>query len=230
MIYIIYFHPVNVILNFDSFGVGGRVGLGVSFMSTRSPTLTPTSKHPHLHTHIHILTSHPPTPFVYGLCISPYTATEIYDCNTGSCYTAKYSRIRSVYSMYTVVHGVLNDRPGLALRYLVLILVLVWLCLLIYYKEYLIYLFILGLLTTGFIVGCFIIICLILKSLTHPTGHEIDFNSDSSEKDSDDSSEQLLISVGDQNSSDDTAPTESHQQHTVVYLPNGHSDCTSADG
>ncbi len=47
---------------------------------------------------------------VYGLRISPYTATEIYDRNTGSCNTAKYGRIRSVYSMYTVVYGVVNDR------------------------------------------------------------------------------------------------------------------------
>ncbi len=47
---------------------------------------------------------------VCGLCISPYTATEIYDRNTGSCNTAKYGRIRSVNSMYAVVYGVVNDR------------------------------------------------------------------------------------------------------------------------
>jgi hypothetical protein len=47
---------------------------------------------------------------VCGLRISPYTATEIYDRNTGSCNTAKYDRIRSVNSMYTVVYGVVNGR------------------------------------------------------------------------------------------------------------------------
>ncbi len=47
---------------------------------------------------------------VCGLRIFPYTATEIYDRNTGSCNTAKYDRIRSVNSMYTVVYGVVNGR------------------------------------------------------------------------------------------------------------------------
>jgi hypothetical protein len=47
---------------------------------------------------------------VCGLRISPYTATEISDRNTGSCNTAKYGRIRSVNSMYTVVYGIVNGR------------------------------------------------------------------------------------------------------------------------
>jgi len=51
----------------------------------------------------------------FGLRISPYTATEIFDRNTGSCNTAKYGHIRRVNSMYTVVYGVRNDRPGLVL-------------------------------------------------------------------------------------------------------------------
>jgi hypothetical protein len=45
---------------------------------------------------------------VCGLRISPYTATEISDHNTGSCNTAKYDRIPSVNNMYTVVYGVVN--------------------------------------------------------------------------------------------------------------------------
>ncbi len=47
---------------------------------------------------------------VCGLRISPYTATEIYDRNTGSCNTAKYDRIRSVYGVYTVVYDTVYDR------------------------------------------------------------------------------------------------------------------------
>ena len=41
---------------------------------------------------------------VYDLCFSWYTVTEIYDRITGPCNTVKYSRIRSVYVMYTVVY------------------------------------------------------------------------------------------------------------------------------
>ena len=44
------------------------------------------------------------------LRISPYTATEIYDRNTGPCNTEKYGRIRSVYGMYTVVYDIVYGR------------------------------------------------------------------------------------------------------------------------
>ena len=44
------------------------------------------------------------------LRIAPYTVTEIYNRNTGPCNTPKHGRIRSVYSMYTVVYGVVYDR------------------------------------------------------------------------------------------------------------------------
>jgi hypothetical protein len=41
--------------------------------------------------------------------ISPYTITVKYDRNTGTCNTAKYGRIRSVYGMYTVVYDTVYD-------------------------------------------------------------------------------------------------------------------------
>jgi hypothetical protein len=36
--------------------------------------------------------------------ISSYTATDIYDRNTITCFMEKYGRIRSVYGMYTIVY------------------------------------------------------------------------------------------------------------------------------
>ena len=44
------------------------------------------------------------------LRISPYMVTEKYDRNTEPCNTEKYGRIRSVYSMYTVVYGIVYGR------------------------------------------------------------------------------------------------------------------------
>jgi hypothetical protein len=47
---------------------------------------------------------------VYGLRISSYTVTDIYDRNPVTWNPAKYGRIRSVYNMDTVVYGVVYDR------------------------------------------------------------------------------------------------------------------------
>jgi hypothetical protein len=47
---------------------------------------------------------------VYGLRISPYTITDIDDRNTVTCNTEKYGRIRSVYTMYTVVYDAVYGR------------------------------------------------------------------------------------------------------------------------
>jgi hypothetical protein len=42
---------------------------------------------------------------VYGIRISPYKVTEIYDRNTGPCITEKYGRIRSYTELVTVDLG-----------------------------------------------------------------------------------------------------------------------------
>ena len=44
------------------------------------------------------------------LRIPPYMVTEKYDRNTEPCNTEKYGRIRSVYSMYTAVYGIVYGR------------------------------------------------------------------------------------------------------------------------
>jgi hypothetical protein len=49
---------------------------------------------------------------VYGLRISPYTITDIYDRNTVTCNTEKYGRIRRRLRPFTTVYGVRNARPG----------------------------------------------------------------------------------------------------------------------
>jgi hypothetical protein len=44
------------------------------------------------------------------LRISPYMVTEKYARNTEPCNTEKYGRIRSVYTMYTTVYGIVYGR------------------------------------------------------------------------------------------------------------------------
>jgi hypothetical protein len=45
-----------------------------------------------------------------SLRISPYMVTERYARNTEPCNTEKYGRIRSVYTMYTTVYGIVYGR------------------------------------------------------------------------------------------------------------------------